>query len=436
MSDRESSRILLIEDDPGQAYLVRKQLERRGYSVDLAVDGSSGLTLMGSTTYDTVLVDYSMPECSGMDVLATMARERNATPVIMVTGNGNEKIAVDAMKMGASDYIVKDPDMEFLELLPMVIDQVIQQERLFRERERMMEEAKESEERYRKLVELFPDGIAINAGGRFVFVNPAGKAILGAQEDHELLGRPVLDFIHPDFRPLMEEKLAALASGRAELPFVEERFVGLDGREVEVEVTVRPFVFRDEPVIQLIFRDITEQNRARQRLEYLGKYDLLTSLPNRSLFFDRLNHLLDSGKRYPQMLALLFLDLDRFKEVNDSHGHDAGDQLLSQVAVRLTGCVREADSVARLGGDEFAVILSRINTISDAETVARKILQAMAAPFPIGIHLCSVGASIGISVSPGDGADADALLQQADMAMYRAKEAGRNTFRFYGMDSP
>ena len=285
-------------------------------------------------------------------------------------------------------------------------------------------------------MELFPDGIAINADGRFAFINPAGKTILGAREDDDLLGRPVLDFVHPDFRPMMEERLAALASDRADLSFVEERFVRLDGREVDVEVTVRPLVFRGEPVSELIFRDVTEQNRARQRLEYMGKFDLLTALPNRSLFFDRLNRLLDNGARYEQMLALLFLDLDRFKDVNDTYGHDAGDQLLQQVAVRLTGCVREADSVARLGGDEFAVILSRIAAPSDAEVVARKILNVMAAPFPIGIHLCSVGASIGISVAAGGAIEANSLIQQADAAMYCAKQAGRNTFRFSAAGSP
>lgn len=436
MPDKENPRVLIIEDDPGQARLVQKHLERKGYVIEVAADGNEGLTMLDRIGYDAILLDYNLPQRNGMDVLAALTRVRSAPPVIMVTGNGNEKVAVDAMKAGASDYIVKDPDMEYLELLPMVIDQVIQQERLVRDRSRMRKEAKESEERYRKLVELFPDGIAINADGRFAFINPAGKAILGAREDDDLLGRPVLDFVHPDFRPMMEERLAALASDRADLSFVEEKFVRLDGREVDVEVTVRPLMFRGEAVSELIFRDVTEQNRARQRLEYMGKFDLLTALPNRALFFDRLNRLLDNGARYEQMLALLFLDLDHFKDVNDAYGHDAGDQLLQQVAVRLTGCVREADSVARLGGDEFAVILSRIAAPSDAEVVARKILNAMAAPFPIGIHLCSVGASIGISVAAGAAIEANSLIQQADAAMYCAKQAGGNAFRYSAAGLP
>lgn len=436
MTDTEHSRILLMEDDQGQARLVQRHLERQGYSVEVVPDGVAGLASLRSSSYDIVLLDYNLPECTGMDVLAAMAKERIATPAIMVTGNGNERIAVDAMKLGASDYIVKDPDMEFLELLPMVIDQVIQQERLVRDRARMREEAKESEERYRKLVELFPDGIAITAGGCFAFINPAGRAMLGAREDGELLGRPVLDFVHPDSRPMMEERLKAMAADRADLPFVEERLVRLDGREVDVEVTIRQLVFQGKTAYEMIFRDVTEQNRARRRLEYMGKFDLLTALPNRGLFFDRLKRVLDDGSRYNQMVALLFLDLDRFKEVNDKYGHDAGDQLLQQVAVRLTGCVREADSVARLGGDEFAVILSRITAASDAELVARKILGVMAAPFAIGIHLCSIGASIGISISAGGGVDAGSLIQQADAAMYQAKQAGRNTFRLSPTGSP
>lgn len=260
--------------------------------------------------------------------------------------------------------------------------------------------------------------------------------MLGAREDGELLERRVLDFIHPDSRPMMEARLKALSGDRPDLPFVEERFVRLDGHEVDVELTIRQLVFHGKPASEMIFRDVTEQNRARQRLEYMGKFDLLTGLPNRGLFFDRLNRLLDDCSRYDQMVALLFLDLDRFKEVNDRYGHDAGDQLLQQVAVRLTGCVREADSVARLGGDEFAVILSRITAVSDAEIVARKILGVMAAPFTIGIHLCSVGASIGISASSGLGLDAGSLIQQADAAMYQAKQGGGNTFRLSPTSSP
>ena len=144
MPDQENPRILIIEDDPGQARLVQKHLERKGYVIEVAADGNEGLAMLEQATYDSILLDYNLPQRNGMDVLAALTRVRSAPPVIMVTGNGNEKVAVDAMKAGASDYIVKDPDMEFLELLPMVIDQVIQQERLVRDRSRMRKEAKES----------------------------------------------------------------------------------------------------------------------------------------------------------------------------------------------------------------------------------------------------------------------------------------------------
>ena len=430
MTESGKAHILCIEDDAGQASLLQKALERQGHSLSIACSGDEGLTLLAQHDYDLLILDYSMPGCSGMDVLRNLRRKGNLTPIIMLTGNGNEKVAVESLKAGASDYIVKDPEMGYMELLPMIVSQVMQQELLLRERERMRAAVRESEERYRKLVELSPDGIAINSGGRFVFVNPAAKAIFAASKNEELLGRQVLDFVHPECRAVLEERLAIFGRERAESPFIEERFIRLDGVEVDVEFMALPFSFRGEKAIQMIFRDVTERRLARQRLEYLAKFDTLTSLPNRALFFDRINRLLDNGKRYPQMLALLFLDLDHFKEVNDQYGHDVGDHLLSQVAVRLTGCLRESDSVARIGGDEFAVILSRIGDLPDAELVARKIITSLSAPFSIGMHICSIGASIGISIFPCDATDADSLLQKADAAMYCAKGCGRNCFRF------
>ncbi len=435
MSQGRAVHVLYMEDDSGLARLLQKSLQRQGYTVDIADNGREGLAMVEQTPYDIVLVDYNMPMCGGIDVLRSVAEMESFPPVIMVTGNGNEKIAVEALKLGATDYVVKDVEMGYLELLPMVINQVMQKQQLIREREQMHEAVRESEERYRKLVELSPDGIAIHMEGRFVFMNPAGTEILGAAGSEELIGRTLLDFVHPDYRQIVVERLHRLEQQQVDVPLMEQKFFRLDGKEIDVEVSSLPFTFNGKPAVQSIFRDITERNLARQRLEQMANFDSLTGLPNRSLFFDRLRRVLAHAKRYNDMFALLFLDLDRFKEVNDSFGHDVGDMLLQEVATRLKGCLRESDSVARMGGDEFTIILSRIADGPDAAVVARKIIGMLNEPFRLRGHECFVGVSIGIGVFPVDASDTETLLKKADSAMYLAKEGGRNGYRLWGEDS-
>ncbi len=176
-------------------------------------------------------------------------------------------------------------------------------------------------------------------------------------------------------------------------------------------------------------------NRAIQegeeKLRFQANYDSLTKLPNRTLFMDRLSHALSRGRRDRSRVAVLFLDLDRFKKVNDTLGHNAGDKLLQQAARRLADCVRETDTVARLGGDEFTVILPDLHNAHNTELVARKMLQCLAEPFVIDSAEMLVTGSLGITVFPDDGKDAETLLKNADTAMYKSKEAGRNTFRFF-----
>jgi diguanylate cyclase (GGDEF)-like protein/PAS domain S-box-containing protein len=176
--------------------------------------------------------------------------------------------------------------------------------------------------------------------------------------------------------------------------------------------------------------DITGRKLFEQRLQQMAFSDVLTGMPNRALFFDRMNHAIEMAKRDGRMFALLFLDLDRFKSVNDTFGHNAGDMVLKEAALRLRRCIRGSDTAARMGGDEFAVILPEITRPGDAEIVAEKIADALTASFRFGDRECSVGVSIGISLYPLDGRDADALLRHADSAMYRAKKMRVRFIRF------
>jgi diguanylate cyclase (GGDEF)-like protein/PAS domain S-box-containing protein len=180
-----------------------------------------------------------------------------------------------------------------------------------------------------------------------------------------------------------------------------------------------------------IFSDITKRKEAEQRIEFLAHYDSLTRLPNRALFADRLKRALVIANRNEKKAALLFLDLDRFKDINDTLGHLAGDLLLQSVAERVRSCVRESDTICRLGGDEFMILLEDINGRDDVEGVAQKIISVMSGPHQLGEHQITVTFSIGAALYPDDAGDDETLIQQADRAMYRAKEGGRNNFQFF-----
>jgi diguanylate cyclase (GGDEF)-like protein len=180
-----------------------------------------------------------------------------------------------------------------------------------------------------------------------------------------------------------------------------------------------------------MFRDITDRNLIEERLERLALYDTLTGLPNRTLFFDRMGQLMALAKRSHYVLALLYIDLDRFKTVNDTLGHEIGDLLLVATAQRMSSCLRKPDTIARMGGDEFIGICGRIAEPKDAGVVAEKIIATLAEPFLLKEHQCSIGASIGISLYPHDGDDVETLVNKADTAMYRVKEQGKGGYAYF-----
>jgi diguanylate cyclase (GGDEF)-like protein/PAS domain S-box-containing protein len=431
MSEARLTRVLYMEDDPGLSLILKKHLERRGYSVDLAADGEQGLKMVDAGQYDVLLVDYNMPSIGGIDVLRGLSSKGMPVPVVMLTGEGNESVAVEALKLGASDYVVKDVEIRYLDLLPAVINRVFSNQQLIKERRRMEDAVRESEERYRKLVELSPDGISIHAEGKFVFINPAGARMLGAAHPDQIIGMPALDVVHPDFKEISKTRKEQLENHVEMVPWIEEKYVRLDGRVIDVEVAAIRFSYEGKQAVQRLFKDITERKQVEQRLERLALYDTLTGLPNRMLFFDRLNQLLALARRNQYVLALLYMDLDNFKHINDTFGHEVGDLVLIEVSKRMTSCTRSSDTVARMGGDEFIGICARIAAPGDAAVVASKVIAVLARPFRIkGLEL-AMGVSIGSSIYPLDGDDAETLVNKADAAMYKIKQSGKGGFRFF-----
>jgi len=293
------------------------------------------------------------------------------------------------------------------------------------------EAVRESEARYRRLIELSPDGISIHVDGKFIFINPAGTKLLGALHPYQLVGMSALDIVHPDFRETEKTRMRQLEKNAEMVPWIEEKFVRLDGVEIDVETASIHFSFQGKPAVQAIFRDITERKLAAQLFEHLALHDPLTGLPNRTLFFDRLNQVLAVAKRNRNMFALLCMDLDDFKSVNDTYGHEAGDRLLQEVSKRLVSAMRESDPIARMGGDDFIGICLMITTPEEADIVARKIIAIQSEPYDLKGHRFSIGVSIGISIYPVDGDDAETLLSRADEAMYRVKKSFKGRYLRY-----
>ena len=303
--------------------------------------------------------------------------------------------------------------------------------RINRRLRREILERKTAEARFRGLVEQSLVGIYIIQDGRFVYVNPKLADIFGyAVED--IVGRlGPLDLTAQADRELVRENLRRRLDG--EIGGIRYTFsaVRRDGGLIDVEVNGEVVDYEGRSAIVGVALDITEQKRVQRQLNYLAFYDPLTDLPNRALFFDRLGQALTQSKRDATLFALLLLDLDGFKAVNDAHGHETGDALLQAVGRRLRNCVRESDTVARMGGDEFIILLPRLGGPNDAARVADKVIEILAAPFSLVGRECRVGASIGICIAPDDGGDMETLLSHADAAMYQSKARGKNVWTRY-----
>ena len=298
------------------------------------------------------------------------------------------------------------------------------------DRKRAGDALRASEARFRTLAETAPCAIVIYQGDDFRYVNPAAASITGWERD-ELTGREFWDLVHPDFQHLVRAADRAPVRGVEPPARHEFKIVRRDGEERWLDFSAGAIEYGSRSAALGIAFDVTERKRAEEQIKELAYHDALTGLPNRLLFNDRLSVAVAQAHRSSSRLAILFLDLDRFKVINDSLGHSLGDRLLQTVGERLQLGVRQGDTVARLGGDEFILLLPGIARAEDAAKVAEKILETLKLPVPLDERELFVTASIGISLYPEDGFDADTLIKNADTAMYRAKEQGRDNFQLY-----
>jgi len=380
---------------------------------------------------DIVLIDLNLPDGRAMEIL-TCPAENGAFPVLLMTAYGNEKMAVTAMKAGALDYIVKSP--EAFAGMPQTVERALREWRLLQKHLQTEKSLWESENRFSRLLQEIPSvafqGYGID--GTVRYWNRASETFYGYTAQ-EAIGRNLLDLIIPDeMREELKSAMMWMAETGQAIPASELTLMRKDGSRVTV-FSCHSVIQKPEAPTELFCLDIdiTERKHNEKQLEYLATHDELTGLANRALLQDRLTQSLHYAHRSGRVLAVLLLDLDRFKIINDSLGHNFGDKLLKSVALRLQQVVREADTVARLGGDEFVILLAEVAEPDDVGLLAAKILRSLSEPHQIDGREVTATASLGISLNPKDSDSGATLIRNADIAMYRAKREGGGVFSFY-----
>src|ERR1051326_4909357 len=426
----ESPSLLVVDDNELNRDMLGRRLELEGYSVALAESGAQALALIEQRTFDLVLLDVMMPEMNGLETLRRLRETRGPaeTPVIMVTAKDQSEDVVEAFRLGANDYVTKPVDMAVA--LARIATQISYK--------RAQEALRESEARYALAARGANDGLwDWDLQTDQVYFSPRWKSILG-YEDHEIGAAPKEWFerIHPEDLPRVQAEIAAHRQGLTVHFENEHRLLHKDNSYRWVLSRGLGIRGRDGRCLRMAgsLTDVTQDKAI----------DPLTSLPNRVLFVDRLERVLERAKRNGSLqFAVLFLDLNRFKVINDSLGHLVGDKLLSAVACRLEACLRGSDTVARLrdsmtlarlGGDAVTILLEEVGDVQNAIRVAKRIQDELALPFCLNGTTVFTSASIGIAVGPAGYSHPDELLRDADAAMYAAKASGKGGFEVFDAD--
>ncbi|HTD74853.1 MAG TPA: EAL domain-containing protein [Steroidobacteraceae bacterium] len=426
--------VLLIHDDRAKAKMVQDALLHSldgFYIVEWVERCSDGLRLLrkkGRERIAAILVSLFLPDSEGMETFDRIFKTSPTVPILVLSSLEHENAAKLAVQLGAQDYLLEN-DLDGY-LLPKALRNMLERasnaEALFNEKERAQ-------------VTLNSIGDAVvctDASGAVTFLNPVAEALTGWRAD-EATGRPFAQVfriintsdhrrpVNPMTLVIKSDKTLRLAEGCI--------LIRRDGIEAAIEDSTAPIHDRAGRVTGavMVFHDVTQARAVTQKMTHLAQFDFLTDLPNRLLLNDRISQAIAAAHRQHQAVAVLFVDVDRFKHVNDSLGHLIGDKLLQSIAQRLVASVRGADTISRQGGDEFVILLPTVAHAADAALSAQKILSVAQIPYRVDEHDLQITLSVGISIYPDDGADAETLVKNADIAMLAAKDSGRNNYQFF-----
>src|ERR1700730_18605658 len=430
MNDPDGN-VLLIEDNSADAKLIREALtdKRFGpFQIEWVKNLSDGLERLSKGGIEAVLADLLLPDSQGIKTLDRILLAAPGVPILVVSGLDDECMAWQAVQHGAKDYIPKShlDSYTLSRALRNMIDRKKAEDVSFTENERAQ-------------VTLNSIGDAVlctDRSGLVTYLNIVAENMTGWLRK-EASGRPLADVFQIvdgiTRRPAQNPMAMAVAQNKAVGLSANCILIRRDGHESAIEDSAAPIHDRNGHCTGavIVFHDVSVARSMSLQMTHSAQHDFLTELPNRMLLNDRISHAITLARRHKKKVAMLFLDLDGFKHINDSLGHPVGDKLLQSIANRLVNCIRGTDTVSRQGGDEFIVLLSEVEHSEDAAITARRMLQAVAEAHSIGQHDLHVTASIGVSVFPDDGQDAETLIKNADTAMYQAKENGRQSYRFF-----
>ena len=424
-------RVLLIEDNPGDAGLLRTMLEDEGsHSAELihVTSMAEAQVRLADDVADVVLLDPGLPDTQGLQSIRSARAAAPRLPLVVLTGFDDDTMAASALQEGAQDFLIKGriEARALLLALRYAIERKTMEDTLFGEKERAQ-----------VTLNSIGDAVACtDSTGNITFLNLVAERLSGWSRQ-EAVGRPMATVLrildaksHETIPNPMEMAIQKNQTEHLPLNCVLLR---RDGKEIPIEDSVSPIHDREGRVsgAVIVFRDATASRALELEKAHSAEHDFLSGLPNRKLLKERTDFAIALARRHGKKLAVLFLDLDGFKHVNDSFGHSVGDKLLQSVAGRLANCVRGTDTVSRMGGDEFVVLLSEVEQAEDAAITATRMLNAVAEAHSVEGRHIHVTTSIGVSVYPDDGLDAETLIKCADTAMYQAKENGRQTFQFF-----
>ena len=437
--------VLLIQDESSVATTVREALLNSSdgsFRVEWIRSCAEGLQRLArqatpnTATADNiavVLVDLFLPDSQGVETFDRIFNAVPQIPILVLAASQDEEVAKLAVRLGAQDYLLKDRLDAYLlpKTVRSMIERAVNAEALFEEKERVQV----------TLDSIADAVVSVDVLDRVTYLNHVAEGLTGWSRE-QAAGHPVgevLRIIDGTTRESVRNPMA--------LAIQQDKAVGLtpncvlirrDGVEAAIDDSAAPIHDRWGRVTGavMVFRDVGATRALSIKMSHLAQHDSLTDLPNRMLLNDRLNEAINLASRYRRKLALMFVDLDHFKDINDRLGHAIGDYLLQSVARRLLSCVRASDTVSRQGGDEFVILLPEVAHEEDVAVSADKILLAMRTPYRIDEHDLRVSASIGIATYPNDGTEAETLVKNADAAMYEAKALGRDKYQNFKVGMP
>ena len=430
--------ILLIEENPTDAEIIREAMSRSldepSFKVqwvrgcDEALEHLTPKHPQQRSKTAAILINISFPDAQGNATLDRLFAAAPEIPILVIAGSQDEAVAKLAIQRGAQDYLLKERIDSYLlpKMVISMIERAANAEALFDEKERAE-------------VTLNSIGDAVmstDVWNEVTYLNAVAESLTGwtreSAKGHQL--EEVLNIVDATTRQRILNPMAvAIRENKTVALTPNCMLIRRDGHEAAIEDSTAPIHDRRGRVTGavMVFHDVSTARALSLKMSYLAHHDSLTDLPNRILLNDRLTQAITLAYRHQQKLAVLFIDVDRFKHINDSLGHAVGDRLLQAVAQRLFECVRTSDTVSRQGGDEFVVLLTEIKHARDAAVIADKIILSLSAPYAIDQHELHLTASIGIVTYPDDGMNAETLMKNADFAMYQAKDAGRNNYQFF-----